>query len=58
MSQRVREIAELPQPRPDILGKTGKNLHYAVLTDVNRYRNYAYHTSCLSRALVSIKNSL
>lgn len=57
MAKQLREVNELPQPRPEILRRTGKKPAYAVLKDLNKYRNFEYHRSCLERALDFYPNS-
>lgn len=57
MNKRVKEVQELPLPRPEILRKSNRCLHFAVLKDVNVYRQFFYHKSCLERALDFYKDS-
>lgn len=57
MNKRLKEVQELPLPRPDILRKNNHCLHFAVVKDVNVYRQYFYHKSCLQRALDYYKDS-
>lgn len=57
MAKQLREVNELPQPRPEILRRTGKRPAFAVLKDLNKYRNFEYHRSCLERALDFYPNS-
>lgn len=51
MNKRVTEIASLPAPDLDLVTRTGSNISFAVLKDVNAYPHYFYHKSCLERAL-------
>lgn len=57
MNKRLKEVQELPLPRPEILRKNNHCLHFAVVKDVNVYRQYFYHKSCLQRALDFYKDS-
>lgn len=57
MNKRLKEVMELPLPRPEILRKNNRCIHFAVIKDVNVYRQYFYHKSCLERALDFYKDS-
>lgn len=51
MTKRLREVSELPQPRPELLRRTGKKRAFAVFNNLNQYKGFEYHRSCLERAL-------